>query len=348
MPTTQVQVLPTPAFRREKSFDISLLLSRSRKDDHHKTSLLPNVFRKLSENKKSQSPLSSKPNKPIPQMTRSKTIINNPENLKARRASQTVSQVPENDFQKELLEATRRRSMLVPIKDEKLSQAPKETANKPRISQSPVTKKQAIANSNKVLESKVEIPPKMTKTQRTQIDIPVVQQSIKLEVKPATNADDLQLPQALPDGTPAEKPKTFYFGMDDQVPVIARPESSSVPATVDNIEIEAIDLFAKSLLKLQKQKRSDSSESAMSSDIEENNYGTNYDEEILEGISLQLRPTLPKKQFEIPRFSPAAAWRLLSSAIEAELECNPWKDAEKQDLFENSDRNPETSVRIRF
>ena len=31
------------------------------------------------------------------------------------------------------------------------------------------------------------------------------------------------------------------------------------------------------------------------------------------GIALQLRPTLPKKQLEIPRFSPTAAWRLLST-----------------------------------
>lgn len=37
------------------------------------------------------------------------------------------------------------------------------------------------------------------------------------------------------------------------------------------------------------------------------------------GIALQLRPTLPKKQLEIPRFSPAAAWRLLA-ALETETE----------------------------
>lgn len=36
----------------------------------------------------------------------------------------------------------------------------------------------------------------------------------------------------------------------------------------------------------------------------------------MEDISLKLRPTLPKKQLEIPRFSPSAAWRLLS-ALEA-------------------------------
>ncbi|KAG7204198.1 hypothetical protein KM043_002033 [Ampulex compressa] len=34
---------------------------------------------------------------------------------------------------------------------------------------------------------------------------------------------------------------------------------------------------------------------------------------VMEDISLRLRPTLPKKQLEIPRFSPSAAWRLLSA-----------------------------------
>lgn len=33
----------------------------------------------------------------------------------------------------------------------------------------------------------------------------------------------------------------------------------------------------------------------------------------VEDIALKLRPTLPKKQLEIPRFSPSAAWRLLSA-----------------------------------
>lgn len=38
-----------------------------------------------------------------------------------------------------------------------------------------------------------------------------------------------------------------------------------------------------------------------------------FHQEIDGGIALQLRPTLPRKQLEIPRFSPTAAWRLLSS-----------------------------------
>lgn len=56
----------------------------------------------------------------------------------------------------------------------------------------------------------------------------------------------------------------------------------------------------------------DSSESALSSDCEENFDQENGNDTESQGISLQLRPTLPKKQFEIPRFSPSAAWRLLS------------------------------------
>ncbi|KAK4871570.1 hypothetical protein RN001_015694 [Aquatica leii] len=51
-----------------------------------------------------------------------------------------------------------------------------------------------------------------------------------------------------------------------------------------------------------------SSGSDLSSELEmdESNISTN-------GIALQLRPILPKKQLEIPRFSPAAAWKQLSA-----------------------------------
>lgn len=37
-------------------------------------------------------------------------------------------------------------------------------------------------------------------------------------------------------------------------------------------------------------------------------------------ISLQLRPMLPRKQLDIPRFSPTAAWRLLSALESAPSE----------------------------
>lgn len=51
-----------------------------------------------------------------------------------------------------------------------------------------------------------------------------------------------------------------------------------------------------------------SSESALSSDGSE---GEGSEGSL--GIALRLRPTLPKKQPSMPRFSPAAAWRQLAS-----------------------------------
>jgi hypothetical protein len=73
--------------------------------------------------------------------------------------------------------------------------------------------------------------------------------------------------------------KTFYFGMEHG-------------------EHEAVDRFAASL-------QVPRAPCSLSSD--------EPDEETGGSIALQLRPTLPKKQLEIPRFSPTAAWRLLST-----------------------------------
>lgn len=73
--------------------------------------------------------------------------------------------------------------------------------------------------------------------------------------------------------------KTFYFGMEQG-------------------ECEAVDRFAASL-------RVPPAPCSLSSE--------EPDEENVGSIALQLRPTLPKKQLEIPRFSPTAAWRLLAT-----------------------------------
>lgn len=86
--------------------------------------------------------------------------------------------------------------------------------------------------------------------------------------------------------------KTFYFGMD-------KPTKDSFANDVDCF---AASLTPHNIL------LPNSSGSDLSSelDLEESHLSTN-------GIALQLRPILPKKQLEIPRFSPAAAWKLLSS-----------------------------------
>jgi hypothetical protein len=79
--------------------------------------------------------------------------------------------------------------------------------------------------------------------------------------------------------------KTFYFGMEQG-------------------EHEAVDRFAASL-------RVPPAPCSLSSE--------EPDEEPSGSIALQLRPTLPKKQLEIPRFSPTTAWRLLSALDDHQL-----------------------------
>ncbi|XP_047353073.1 uncharacterized protein LOC124950438 isoform X1 [Vespa velutina] len=94
--------------------------------------------------------------------------------------------------------------------------------------------------------------------------------------------------------TEKSTPKTFYFGMDE---ALSKESRNSVDQQIHHIQ---------SRLQVREINRS-------------NEYIMDDGDEIKSGpedISLKLRPTLPKKQLEIPRFSPSAAWRLLS-ALEA-------------------------------
>lgn len=79
-------------------------------------------------------------------------------------------------------------------------------------------------------------------------------------------------------------------------------------------EHEAVDRFAASLHRvpppLNGRPRRGGSLSSEGADSE-------AEEDIVKDIALQLRPTLPKKTPEIPRFSPTAAWRLLSALDQA-------------------------------
>ncbi|XP_029163558.1 uncharacterized protein LOC114934987 isoform X2 [Nylanderia fulva] len=88
-------------------------------------------------------------------------------------------------------------------------------------------------------------------------------------------------------------PKTFYFGMDE---ALSNESRNCVDQHMEQIQS-----------RLQAR--------VVNGSIECHDY-TDDGKSGMEDISLKLRPTLPKKQLEIPRFSPSAAWRLLS-ALEA-------------------------------
>lgn len=94
-----------------------------------------------------------------------------------------------------------------------------------------------------------------------------------------------------------DQPKTFYFGMEKSL-------------QDNDYHNDIVEHFASNLhpmTHLQKIPNSSESDISSEAEIDENQFKSRN------GINLQLRPILPKKQLEIPRFSPAAAWRLLSS-----------------------------------
>lgn len=88
--------------------------------------------------------------------------------------------------------------------------------------------------------------------------------------------------------------KMFYFGMYNPVESI----------TINKTQTDSKNITPTSTSNLQTY--ANSSASDLSSEVElECTLKRN-------GITLQLRPILPKKQLEIPRFSPTAAWSMLS------------------------------------
>lgn len=136
-----------------------------------------------------------------------------------------------------------------------------------------------------------------------------------------------------PEPEKPEQPKTFYFGMDENQDIEIYQNS------MNRTQLDEIDKFAESLIENKTVKRisAESSESALSSDCEDP--AIVIDEDRLGGISLQLRPTLPKKQFEVPRFSPAAAWRQLSPSTDEHT-----RDWDISPSFQWDDQNSEIRI----
>ncbi|XP_046602250.1 uncharacterized protein LOC107218590 isoform X1 [Neodiprion lecontei] len=119
----------------------------------------------------------------------------------------------------------------------------------------------------------------------------------KLSRKPDVRSPPVKNWEILP---PAGKspPKTFYFGMD-------------ITATSK----ESRDLMERQMEQIQA-RLNHNRELSSSPETSPGEMDDNFQDKILhtgEDIALKLRPTLPKKQLEIPRFSPSAAWRLLSA-----------------------------------
>ncbi|CAG9828459.1 unnamed protein product [Diabrotica balteata] len=198
-------------------------------------------------------------------------------NEKSKRLSlPEVKLIDSNDFYKELKDATNR------LRHVEVDEC------KPEPSSSNRTKLQTLdpnISSSKDLKERL-----MEKIENRQCKNPMInctrdeasgKESTTPDMSPSPTSKDLL--------SKDKRPKQlFYFGMDENIEE-NQPRNGVFENFNTNIRVQH------------------SSESDISSDIESDEHDI-----CRSGIDLQLRPILPKKQLEIPRFSPAAAWRLLS------------------------------------
>ncbi|KAJ6644390.1 hypothetical protein Bhyg_09359 [Pseudolycoriella hygida] len=277
-----------PLFRREKSFDLSLLMQQKESNS--------GVF--SSANKQ----LQMKSMKDITQRSIPVGRVSSVESkVRLRKFSQPVTSVvnsennTESDFKKELLAATRRRSQnLLRTKDESF------VTNETNENREESEKNLGI----KLLERSEKKPMDDLKDE----DRRSIRRPQEKEESEGKNQQE-------------SATKTFYFGMTKDQSMLVNDEALVHKSNRD-------------LLTVANQFRgsdSESTDSSLSSALIDHfpmhliqtiDDHLNDPDSNPNGIQVHLRPTLPRRQYEVPRFSPAAAWRNLSQA-ECDVSASP-------------------------
>lgn len=208
----------------------------------------------------------------------SKKIVNE-STLRSNRLSLPELKFAESiDFQKELREATKRLRH-IQVENEVTFKFGPNTNNKDKLKtlDHNIIKPEYIKKT--ILEKVEEDNKNMMNSVR---DEPSGKESSSPEASPNLIAKEIKV---------HNQPKTFYYGMNE--PIRNDFSEDVVDYFANNVKITNTHV---------------SSESDISTDIDSDENNTAKTK-----IDLQLRPILPKKQLEIPRFSPAMAWRLLSN-----------------------------------
>lgn len=317
-----------PIFRREKSFDITLMSEMNRQRELVQQK--PRQAQSPPMQRKSQTHANKMEERKLPKIPTPPKLHDRKHESKQTSATKSyvrkqIQPLPthKNDFQQELLQATKRRSVALAETDS-LKTASTLTADEKARSSSKSPEKSDTGLSSK---SKTPSPEKI-----------II--NVSENTAPRRSVEPIA-PAQLPLGQ-SSVPKTFYFGGLDSV-------EKQTEEDVDQEQMELIDRFAESFL-IQR-KYAVSSESALSTDTEDNLELRNSQDTDNE-ISLQLRPILPRKQFDIPRFSPAAAWRQLATEDEKRSDTMDWLNAvEKVNLLpietrQESERSEERIERI--
>ena len=166
--------------------------------------------------------------------------------------------------------------------------------------------------------------------------------------------------------TPAEAslekhpPKQFYFGMTPGDVAVATVPSQPGPATLD-LEEESrrvMEEFDAVLSDTRTIKSEDEPDLAVSRKLGKTRRHSpppppaayTDDDEESQDIALNLRPTLPKKPQQLPRFSPSAAWRALGhqpdSLFSRKLDSSKASDMSAMDLSDEEDDEDVMEERI--
>lgn len=296
-PDNKAKYIVPPVFRREKSFDITLLRNRNNENKQSENTIkasppvLPDkspVFRQRSIDNSDA-------------MKNARMSTFDPKLSRLRKYSQPSAVLPGGQDFKAKLEAITKRQSLSSIDKIDGDEAKMSSSQKPR---------------NKPVPSKARALPKVAPQlhEKEPASFKNVEVSAHLNEQ-TSNAVPSKIPQLT---------KSFYFGMekrqnDEYLTDMANQATEN--ESFAKIQMEVIDQFAKSIFSTPKYQcaESESSESALSSEegchiihgagIDNLSYD---DENNLTQIQAHIRPTLPRRQLEIPRFSPAAAWRTLN------------------------------------
>lgn len=347
-----------PQFRREKSFDISLLKANQQRVQQRVVDVMlhqpstPSSMKKhaMDDRPVRYSAIETKlRSKRLPQYQAPSQQIIDYERRGYGSAEDDRSR--KSDFERELETATKRRSANLDLKpkskeilnESTSSRTPPSTATRPiprartssesapertkvrkEATSSQMNKSDASAKSkspNGADSNAVVAQPKSTAEKHPPPPEPATP---KMEERNGSDTKDD--PKIV-----GEHTKTFYFGMiegyDDKINHLSAKDERDF----SSIHVDAVDKFAESLhqkLKLSSRKNnSDSSGSVLSSVAFDDEYTVrlNDDTNRYDGasdddgsnIQVHLRPTLPRRQYDIPRFSPSAAWRTLEISLDS-------------------------------
>ncbi|XP_053682036.1 uncharacterized protein LOC128732729 [Sabethes cyaneus] len=329
---------PTSFFRREKTFDIGVLerdrvLRGGKSSAEHVPEIKPTMSPPISRRKSIVKSLLEKDQQEQQQQQQQQQHLNRVASVepklkpkiqedKRKQSRPAPVESPMTDFQKELQQATRKKSTLTVSNSNPGQSQPKAPLSSRKSADSKPAGKQSEPVKNSLIitvESKSDSerekcsisppppPPPLPKSsfyfgmvanstsptkRESKISPTVLSKARMIETRVDSDHESME----------DEPGRLLLLQHDDDLP--DDPE-------MDKTQLDAIDRFAASLLNGSKFHTS-GSDSAASSEVDIRTNSGDVDSEGQE-ISLKLRPTLPRKQFEIPRFSPAAAWRLLTT-----------------------------------